>query len=96
LPSAESLHDWVLEVCKSLTTYHLSYQAAFRHRSEDRLPHLTQDVLLLAASNDPLVEQTRRAAALISRGRLAVLGHSASPAYGSALAQTIEAFLSEP
>jgi pimeloyl-ACP methyl ester carboxylesterase len=95
LPSAESLHDWVLEVCKSLTTYHLSYQAAFRHRSEDRLPHLTQEVLLLAANNDPLAEQTRRAAALILRGRLTMLGHSASPDYGASLATTIEAFLSE-
>jgi pimeloyl-ACP methyl ester carboxylesterase len=96
LPSAESLHDWVLEVCKSQTTYHLSYQAAFRHRSEDRLPHVTQDVLLLAADNDPLLDHTRRAAALINRARTKVLGHSASPDHGASLAMTIEAFLAGP
>jgi pimeloyl-ACP methyl ester carboxylesterase len=96
LPSAEVLHDWVLEVCKALTTYHLSYRAAFRHRSQDRLPLLTQAVLFLVASNDPLLAHTRDAVALTARGRLAVLGHSAAPDHAAAVASAIDAFLGEP
>ncbi len=95
LPGAESLHDWVLEVCKSLTTYHLSYQAAFRHRPEDRLPRVSQPVLLLAANNDPLLDHTREGAALTLRGRLEVLEHSASPDFTAALAAAMEAFLGD-
>ncbi len=96
LPSAESLHDWVLEVCKSLTTYHLSYQAAFRHRPEGRLLCVSQPALLLAASNDPLLAHTRRAWALTPRGSLKLLGHSAAPDFTASAAAAIEAFLAEP
>ncbi len=96
LPSPEALHDWVLEVCKALTTYHLAYNAAFANRAEDRLPLLNQEVLFLAGSNDPLLDYTQRAADMAKRGRLRLLGHSASPGFADRVAEAVEAFLSEP
>lgn len=96
LPSAQVLHEWVVEVCKSLTTYHLAYNAAFANRSEHRLPLLRQPVLLLAGSNDPLLEYMRRAAQMPKHGRLQLLGHSAEPGFAATLADVVEAFLSEP
>jgi pimeloyl-ACP methyl ester carboxylesterase len=96
LPAPEVLHDWVVEVCKALTTYHLAYNAAFANRAEDRLPLMTQDVLFLAGANDPLLDGTRRAAAMTGRGRLHLLGHTASAGFADAMASAVEAFLCAP
>jgi pimeloyl-ACP methyl ester carboxylesterase len=93
LPSPQILHDWVLEVCKSITTYHLSYRAAFSDRAEENLAKAPQPLLFLAAENDPLLEATKDAAKLAMNGRLRLMAHSASPGYVSALAEAIEAFL---
>jgi pimeloyl-ACP methyl ester carboxylesterase len=93
LPDPQVLHDWVLEVCKAISTYHLGYRASFAHRAEDRLGLLTQETLFLAAENDPLLASTRTAATLPARGRLALLGHSASADYAAVQARTIEEFL---
>lgn len=93
LPDPQVLHDWVLEVCKSISTYHLGYRASFAHRAEDRLGLLTQDVLFLAAENDPLLAGTQVAASLPPRGRLGLLGHSASPDYAASQASAIQDFL---
>ncbi|MER3443318.1 MAG: hypothetical protein C4333_04005 [Meiothermus sp.] len=43
LPSAEALHEKVVEVLKALTTYHKSYRAAFLHDLETlwRAPYLS-------------------------------------------------------
>lgn len=62
LPSAEWLHDWVMEVMKSATTYHRSYRAAFAYLAEERLPLVTQPILCLGAEDDPLCAATREAA----------------------------------
>lgn len=93
LPSPETLHDWVLEVCKSATTYHLSYRAAFADRPEELLRRLAQASLFVVAENDPLLACTQQAARLPARARLALLGHSASPAFISSLVGAVEAFL---
>ena len=93
LPPPQVLHDWVVEVCKAIGTYHLSYRASFAHRAEDRLGLLGQETLLVAANNDPLLEGTRIAAGLPPRGQLALLGHSASPDYIATQVRTMEAFL---
>jgi pimeloyl-ACP methyl ester carboxylesterase len=96
LPSADALHEWVVEVCKALTTYHLAYNAAFANRAEDRLPRLEHEALFLVASNDPLFEYTQGAVAMARRGRLCLLGHSATPGFAATLAAAMETFLSEP
>lgn len=58
LPAPADLHAWVLEVMKAHDTYHLNYRAAFKWNGYDRMPLVTQPVLLLAAENDPLIDQT--------------------------------------
>lgn len=55
LPSADVLHDKVVEVLKAARTYHLSYQAAIAYRKEERLPLVTTPTLLACARNDMLV-----------------------------------------
>jgi pimeloyl-ACP methyl ester carboxylesterase len=54
LPPAQALHGVVLDVLKSLETYHLGYHASFRYPARARLPLLRQPVLALAAPDDPL------------------------------------------
>jgi pimeloyl-ACP methyl ester carboxylesterase len=93
LPSPEALHDWTLEVCKAITTYHLGYRAAFSNPSETNLERVTQPVLFLAAENDPLFAGTQEAAKRARDGRLTVLGHSASPDFIQGLVQAIDGFL---
>ena len=95
LPSAEAMHDWVLEVLKSLSTYHLAYGAAFAHVAEDRLGLMDQEALFLAGGNDPLLDDTRRAVGLAPRGQLHLLGHSADQDFDAALAAAVETFLGQ-
>ena len=93
LPSPEVLHDWVIEVCKSITTYHLGYAASFAERLENNLAEATQPVLFLVAENDPLLADTKDAAKLARNGQLSLLGHTASSGFAGTLAEAIEAFL---
>lgn len=94
LPSPAALHDWVVEVCKALTTYHLGYRAAFSYRPEPGLARMTQAVLFVAADNDPLLADTRGVAQLPPRGQMSQLGHSAAPDFTAAMARAVEEFLS--
>jgi hypothetical protein len=55
----------VLEVLKSLQTYHLGYQASFRYPARARLPLLRQQVLATAAPDDPLHRHLAEAVGLI-------------------------------
>jgi pimeloyl-ACP methyl ester carboxylesterase len=74
------------EVLKVWSTYHLSYQAAFRHEFEARLPLVSAPALVLEVARDPLALYAARAAALIPGARLA----SISPAERG---EAIRAFL---
>jgi pimeloyl-ACP methyl ester carboxylesterase len=93
LPSPEALHEWVVEVCKALTTYHLSYNAAFANRAQDHLPLMKHEALFLVGSNDPLFDDTQRAVTMAERGRLQLLGHSATAGFADTVAAAVEAFL---
>ena len=95
LPPAVGLHTWVLEVLKSIETYHLAYRASFRYQKRDRLPLITQPLLLMAAENDPLLENTWEGAKLIGRDQIAVTPKSGSTGALAVVAQTINAFLGE-
>jgi len=66
LPPAPALHAVVLEVLKSLETYHLGYNASFRYPARARLPLLTQPVLAVAAASDPLRRNLDEAVQLIA------------------------------
>ena len=64
-PSAEALHDMTLEVLKALRTYHLSYNAAFRYRKQERLPLVAVPALITTAVTDMLYPQLEEAARLL-------------------------------
>ncbi len=58
------------EVLKVWSTYHLAYQAAFRHAFEARLPRVSAPALVLEVARDPLAIHAARAQALMPNARL--------------------------
>ncbi|PPR79263.1 MAG: hypothetical protein CFH01_00523 [Alphaproteobacteria bacterium MarineAlpha2_Bin1] len=52
--SADKLHDSVVEVLKSIDTYHLAYRAAFKYPKREQLQKIKQPLLLIYDENDPL------------------------------------------
>jgi pimeloyl-ACP methyl ester carboxylesterase len=64
-PPPAALTDRFAEVAKVWSTYHLSYEAAFRHDLATRLKLLPPSTLILAVEGDPLEVYATRAAALI-------------------------------
>lgn len=89
----ELLHGLTVELLKAAATYHLGYNAVFRHRLEERLPLLHAPVLLLADQGDPTRHAIPRAAALIPGARTTMPGESWSPAGAAAKAALITGFL---
>jgi pimeloyl-ACP methyl ester carboxylesterase len=82
------LTDRAAEVLKTWSTYHLAYQAAFRHEVAARLPLLTAPTLILAIERDPLAPYAAEAAALVSGARVA-------PARREQRGEVIRAFLDD-
>jgi len=95
LPSAEALHDLVVEVLKGLPTYHQGYHASFRYDGTARLKLVTQPVLATCPEDDPLRAHLEQAASLLPRARMAIAGSLRGPGGTAARAQTIAAFLDE-
>jgi pimeloyl-ACP methyl ester carboxylesterase len=93
LPSAQALHANVLDVLKSLETYHLAYHASFRYPVRTRLPLLPQPVLALAASDDPLHAHLPEALQLIPNVITDKRGPLRAPDSVANLANAINAFL---
>ena len=89
LPSAEALHEKLVEVLKALTTYHKSYRAAFAHDKRARLPLLSVPTLATCAHTDMLAPMFEAFAALIPQAERAMTPGIASP---EALAETIAVF----
>ncbi|WP_329089553.1 alpha/beta hydrolase [Actinomadura citrea] len=56
VPRARELHDWTVGLLQSGPTYHLSYAAAFRYPTRDRLPELTVPALICAGPDDMLAD----------------------------------------
>jgi len=69
VPEPAVLHGLVVDVLKSLGTYHLAYRAAFSYRSEERLALLRHPTLLLAAHGDPLERYLEAAGAILGQGQ---------------------------
>lgn len=69
LPSPHDLHHWVVEVLKASETYHLNYRAAFQWRPRERLPLIDCPVLVVAAANDPLMQESRDVTPVIRESR---------------------------
>ncbi|MCR0982593.1 alpha/beta fold hydrolase [Roseomonas populi] len=96
LPSAEELHDKVVEVLKAARTYHIPYNAAFAYDKSARLPLVRVPTLVACAKSDMFAEYFDRVKDLIP-GSEALL----TPGTGSeeGLAGTValfEAFLNRP
>lgn len=56
---AEVLHSLTMDVLGSLATYHLAYEAVFRHDLAERLPLVRQQVLLVVPEDDYLADGTK-------------------------------------
>jgi pimeloyl-ACP methyl ester carboxylesterase len=93
LPSAESLHEKLVEVLKALTTYHKSYRAAFAHDKRARLPLLRQPVLAACARTDMLAPMFSELCALIPHADRALHDGIATPAALEATVATFSRFL---
>ena len=89
----ELLHEATLELLKALTTYHRAYRAAFSHRVRERLPLLTRETLALCDEQDPLLAQTRDAAALAPRSQFMTMPPYSDPGFLSRKRDAILAFL---
>jgi pimeloyl-ACP methyl ester carboxylesterase len=91
-PDARTLHDWVMEVLKGATSYHLAYRAAFAYLSEERLPMVQQPVLCLSAADDPLGPGTRELADSMNNASFTALPRYDDPGYLDSLADAITDF----
>jgi pimeloyl-ACP methyl ester carboxylesterase len=91
LPPAEALHDKLVEVLKSLTTYHKSYRAAFGYDKRARFPQLAVPTLAACARTDMLARMFEEFAALVPGAARALTPGIATP---EALAETVRLFSS--
>ena len=60
LPSADELHDKVVEVLKATRTYHIPYRAAIGYDKAPRLPLVRVPTMLACASSDMFMEYFER------------------------------------
>ena len=65
LPSADELHDKVVEVLKATRTYHIPYRSAIAYDKEARLPLINVPTLLACAATDMFIEYFERVQALV-------------------------------
>ncbi|MSO65849.1 MAG: alpha/beta hydrolase [Alphaproteobacteria bacterium] len=65
LPSADSLHESVLDVLKAIKTYHLAYRAALGYDKRSRMPLVKVPTLVACGETDMLRPYTEEAAKLI-------------------------------
>ncbi len=79
MASPEVLHRIVVDVLKSLTTYHKGYHAAFRHKDAERIPLIGCPVFCIASTDDPLQEGVDRAHALVKTGAKAIVPSERTP-----------------
>lgn len=89
LPSADELHDKVVEVLKAARTYPLAYRAAIRYDKASRLPLVTVPTLLACARTDMFMTYFDAVKTLMPRAKSLVTEGTGNP---TALAATIAAF----
>jgi pimeloyl-ACP methyl ester carboxylesterase len=85
-PPAGALHDAVVDVLRSLRTYHLAYQAAFSQDVAALLPRLKTPTLVMGAETDPLSVYLDDVAAMIPNATVSRTSRTLK-------AQAIRAFL---
>ncbi len=90
------LHMLTLDLLKALGTYHLAYQAVFRHRVLERVAQLRCPVFLLADAADPTRDGVAQAAARVAHARHELLGSPGDSATGGSKSARIREFLDAP
>jgi pimeloyl-ACP methyl ester carboxylesterase len=95
LPPANVIHDWVLEVLKSIETYHLGYRAAFAYPKRERLPLVTQPLLGICSENDPLLPALNETTSLAPNARVQLTPPSNQPGSVETISGVIAQFLDE-
>lgn len=93
LPSADALHEKVVEVLKAVRTYHLSYRAAIAYPKRERLPLVTVRTLLACAGTDMLKRYMDDVARLMPQAARAETPGFATPADTRETVALLEAFL---
>ena len=93
LVSPEHLHANVMEVLKSITSYHLGYRASFRYPKAARLPLLTQQTMMIYTAADPLAVYKDEALGLVKK---LVSGEVPKNASEADKAKIIRDFLAKP
>ncbi len=95
LPSAEALHDLVVEVLRAVETYHLGYRASFRYRKEDRLPLIRTPTLFAGSPSDIFFAQFDEVASLVPGASKLVTPLSTDSAYLERVAERFIGFLDD-
>lgn len=93
LPGPDELHDQVMDVLKSIRTFHHSYRAALGYEKRARLPLITVPTLVAAGESDMLRQYTEEAAALIPGSVTAYTKDPKTPDGRRATAETYTRFL---
>jgi pimeloyl-ACP methyl ester carboxylesterase len=93
LPSADELHDKVVEVLKAARTFHLPYRAAIAYDKAPRLPLVKVPTLLACARTDMLMAYFERVKALMPAAHAVVTEGTGSDAALRATVAQFEAFL---
>jgi len=88
VPEPAVLHAQVVDVLKSLATYHLAYRAAFAHPVAERLALLRHPTLLVAVQGDPLERYLEAAGAILAQGKPARVSR---PGRADAIAEFLDA-----
>lgn len=78
-PGADALHDSVVEVLKSIRTYHYAYRAAFAHPDRERLPGVRVPTLIMANASDPLRAGVAEAGLLLRGAQSLIWDDKARP-----------------
>ena len=91
LPSPDQLHALVMEVLKSIDTYHLGYRASFRYAKRDRLPLLAVPAMMIFETSDPLFQYRNETVSLVKN---AVLGDIPKGSGNAGKAKVINDWLS--
>lgn len=96
LPSADDLHDKVVEVIKAARTYPLSYRAAIAYDKAPRLPLVKVPTLLACSRSDMLFQYFDQVRALMPGARPLATEGVGSAAALAATAAAFETFLKDP
>ena len=89
LPNADDLHDKVVEVLKSVRTYHIPYRAAIGYDKEPRLPLVRVRTLLACAAGDMFLQYFDKVQHLMPAAKPVV---TAGTAGREALLKTVNVF----